>query len=44
MFTQRDGTVLFNHVSKNLNGNVELSTMAFEDAMSFVSNEYKVAA
>ncbi len=35
---------LYNHSKKKINGNVELSTMAFEDAMSFVSNEYKVAA
>jgi hypothetical protein len=35
---------LYNHSKKTINGNVELSSMAFEDAMSFVSNEYKVAA
>lgn len=43
MFTQRDGTVLFNHVSKNLNGNVEKSNMTFESAIEFVS-EYQMAA
>ena len=43
MFTQRDGTVLYNHVSKDLNGNVEKSNMTFEDAIEFV-NEYQMAA
>jgi hypothetical protein len=43
MFTQRDGTVLFNHVSEDLNGNVEKSTMTFESAIEFVS-EYEMAA
>ena len=40
---QRDGTVLYNHVSKQLNGNVELSDMTFEDALAFVG-EYEMAA
>ena len=43
MFTQRDGTVLYNHVLKQLNGNVELSEMTFENAIEFV-NEYQMAA
>lgn len=40
---QRDGTVLYNHVSTNLNGNVEISEMTFEDALAFVS-EYEMVA
>lgn len=43
MFTQRDGTVLYNHVSEDLNGNVEKSNMTFEHAIEFVS-EYKMVA
>lgn len=40
---QRDDTVLYNHVLQQLNGNVELSEMTFEDAIAFV-NEYEMAA